>query len=147
MFAIETIQFGHRPLECRDLLLTDNLPSYYGHDVGVDIPVGSATSANDANKFPMIKFKDVNPFARTAQAAYLSSLVLDWIFSNHQNVDLERQHAEVMYLSQIVQAFIISNMTQGEQEKSLPWATACGANFLAQRSVFTHLLWFSIFSG
>ncbi|RDW83042.1 hypothetical protein BP5796_04533 [Coleophoma crateriformis] len=125
VLALGTIQSGlpGRPFACRDPLLSDHLPSFYGRDLGVELPVGVS------NNSALPTFKPSNPFARTAQATYILSLVLSHITNDYDGC--ESHSMQVVYLDNMIQAFAFSALEQGNNDKHSDWGHTCGAFFIA----------------
>lgn len=125
--ALETIS-SERPFACRQPLLSDHLPSFYGRDLEVN-PLGASTPSQST--FPTLTFLPVNPYARSAQATYILSLAISHITSYHR--DNEAQQADVVYLDKIIQAFAMSALEQGNRDQELAWGHSCGAFSIAIR--------------
>ena len=133
MVGLDTVT--KRPNACQDPSLSDYLPTLIDKDVDQIIPVGIASTQSPSALYPTVKFRSVSPFARSAQGAYLASLVNSHVSCQHLDQDCEIYFAEGAYLDTILRAFAISAMDQAQHDRDMGWASSCGAHILMMRFV------------
>jgi hypothetical protein len=122
---------SNRPFACRDPLLTDRLPSF-GRDFGETQQLG--TTMKDDSGFPALIFETTNPYARSAQATYIISLVFSHI--NKQHHDAKSRNADVEYLDKMLQGFALSTIIQANNDKDMGWGHSCGAFSIVLKLVY-----------